>query len=74
MQITSLKTDADFLNAVVPEGYLLVFMSKDSDGNLVRRYKNSAGEFGSLGGSTVSGGGGAAFQTARTSGKEVEEK
>ena len=56
MQITSLKTDADLLNAAVPEGYLLVFMSKDSEGNLVKRYKNSSGEFGTLGCSAASDG------------------
>ena len=50
MDLLNLKTDNDFINSVVPEGYLLVFYSLDNNGNVVKRYKDSNGNFGNIAG------------------------
>lgn len=50
MDLLTLKTDNDFINAVVPEGYLLVFYSLDNNGNIVKRYKDSNNNFGNIAG------------------------
>jgi hypothetical protein len=51
MNLLDLKTDNDFNGAIVPEGYLLIFYSLDNNGNIVKRYKDSKGNFGDIGGS-----------------------
>ena len=48
MKLSTLKTDSDFENAVVPEGALLIFFALDSSGKVVKRYKDSNGNFGSM--------------------------
>ena len=50
MDLLNLKTDNDFINSVVPEGYLLVFYSLDNNGNVVKRYKDSNNNFGNIAG------------------------
>ena len=53
MLLNNLYKDSDFLNSQVPEGYLLVFYSLDESGNIIRRYKNSNGEFGNIGNADI---------------------
>lgn len=48
MKLSKLYTDADFENAVVQEGELLIFYSLDSSGKVVKRYKDSNGNYGSM--------------------------
>ena len=50
MNLLTLNTDNDFINSVVPEGYLLVFYSLDNNGNIIKRYKDSKGNFGNIAG------------------------
>ena len=47
MDLMQIKTDSDFQNAVVPEWRLLTFYTL-SDGKVVKRFKDSNGNFGSL--------------------------
>ena len=56
MDLEKIYTDSEFSSAVVPAGKLLTFTGYDtgvSGGNIVTRYKDSSGNFG-----TLSGGGG----------------
>ena len=48
MNLSTLHIDADFANAVVPAGQLLIFFSVDSNGKVVKRYKDSNGNFGDM--------------------------
>ena len=48
MDVVKLYKDSDFANAVVPEGTLLVFFSVNDSGKVVRRYKDSNGNFGDM--------------------------
>ena len=48
MNLLKLYTDNDFQNAAVPEGTLLIFFALDSNGKVVKRYKDSNGNFGSM--------------------------
>ena len=48
MNMSELKTDMDFAAVQVPEGSLLVFWSLDANGNVVKRYKDSSGNFGDM--------------------------
>ena len=48
MNLLKLYTDNDFSNAVVPEGTLLIFFALDSSGKVVKRYKDSNGNFGRM--------------------------
>lgn len=47
MDLVQIKTDSDFQNAVVPEGRLLTFYTL-SDGKVVKRFKDSNGNYGSM--------------------------
>lgn len=56
MKLETIYEDIQFNNSVVPEGYLLVFTgysSGVSDGVVVKRYKDSKGNFGTLAGASV---------------------
>jgi hypothetical protein len=57
MEIVTLRSDADFINSIVPDGYLLVFAALDDKGNVIKRYKDSSGNFGDIGGSADLGDG-----------------
>ena len=48
MQLAQIKKDSDFKNAVVPAGSLLIFLALDSSGKVVKRYKDSNGNFGNM--------------------------
>lgn len=52
MQLHITHKDEDFMDAVVPEGYILVFYSQDENLNTIKRYKDSDGNFGTIGGSS----------------------
>lgn len=58
MQLDVFRTDADFNDAIVPAGYVLVFLSKDDSGNIIKRYKDSNNKFGTIGGAVQGGGAG----------------
>lgn len=47
MNLLKLYTDSDFSSAVVPDGQLLTFFSL-RDGKIVKRYKDSNGNFGDM--------------------------
>lgn len=47
-EILKLNTDEAFSNAVVPAGQLLIFYVLDTEGNIVKRYKDSNGNFGDM--------------------------
>ena len=47
MNLSTLHIDADFANAVVPAGQLLIFYAT-SNGKVVKRYKDSNGNFGDM--------------------------
>lgn len=47
MNLIILHTDTDFVNAAVPSGQLLVFYAL-SNGKIVKRYKDSNGNFGDM--------------------------
>lgn len=47
MNLSTLHIDADFANAVVPAGQLLIFYAL-SNGKVVKRYKDSNGNFGDM--------------------------
>lgn len=51
MLLSTIYNDLDFTESKIPEGYLLIFYSLDDNGNVVKRYKDSNGNFGNLGGS-----------------------
>lgn len=56
MKLETIYEDIKFSNSVVPEGYLLVFTgysSGVSDGVVVKRYKDSQGNFGTLAGASA---------------------
>ena len=56
MKLETIYEDIQFNNSVVPEGYLLVFTgysSGVSGGVVVKRYKDSKGNFGTLAGASV---------------------
>ena len=56
MKLETIHADSEFSSAVVPAGKILIFTGYDtgaSGGNVVTRYKDSSGAFG-----TLSGGGG----------------
>lgn len=48
MNLLKINTDNDFADAVVPAGHLLIFFALDSSGKVVKRYKDSNGNFGSM--------------------------
>lgn len=48
MKLLKLYSDSDFENAVVPPGELLIFFSLDSSGKVVKRFKDSNGNFGEM--------------------------
>lgn len=53
MKLDTIYEDSQFNNSTVPEGYLLIFMGYNSgvsDGTVVKRYKDSSGNFGTLAG------------------------
>jgi hypothetical protein len=47
MNLLKIYTDSDFSNTVVPDGQLLTFFSL-RDGKIVKRYKDSNGNFGDM--------------------------
>lgn len=47
MNLLKINTDNDFADAVVPAGHLLIFYAL-SNGKVVKRYKDSNGNFGSM--------------------------
>lgn len=47
MNLLTLHTDSDFANAIVPEGELLIFYAL-VNGKVVKRYKDSNGNFGDI--------------------------
>jgi hypothetical protein len=55
MDMTKIYTDADFADAIVPEGQVLIFNALDSAGKAVTRYKDESGNFGTMSGSAVIG-------------------
>lgn len=51
MRLDTIYEDSAFADSVVPEGYLLIFMGYSTGavgGDVVKRYKNHNGEFGTL--------------------------
>ena len=48
MSIQKLKTNNDFLQSIIPENTLLTFFSKNSQGQVSLKYKDSDGNFGSI--------------------------
>jgi hypothetical protein len=48
MNLLILHTDSDFAYTAVPAGELLIFYSLDSSGKVVKRFKDSNGNFGSM--------------------------
>jgi hypothetical protein len=57
--------DSDYANSTVPTGALLIFLGYDTGaagGNVVQRYKDSSGNFGTLAGA----GGGSVIEFAQT--------
>ena len=48
MELTAVHKDSDFKNAVVPAGSLLIFLALDSSGKVVKRFKDSNGNFGNM--------------------------
>lgn len=56
MKLDTIYEDSQFSNSTVPEGYLLIFMGYNSgvsDGTVVKRYKDSNGNFGTLTGTST---------------------
>jgi hypothetical protein len=56
MKLEGVHEDIEYANSIVPAGYLLVFIGYDTGevgGNIVKRYKDHAGLFGTLAGSTL---------------------
>ena len=51
MLLSAIYNDSNFIDSKIPEGYILIFYSLDENGNIVKRYKDSNGNFGNLGGS-----------------------
>jgi hypothetical protein len=47
MNLLTLHTDADFADAIVPAGMLLIFYAL-TEGKVTRRYKDENGNYGSL--------------------------
>ena len=54
MDVKKIYDDSDFANAVVPEGAILIFNAL-VNGQVVTRYKDSSGSFGTLSGSASGG-------------------
>lgn len=48
MNLSQLKSGSDFSAAVVPPGMVLIFYTTDEKGNLVKQYKDSNGNYGSM--------------------------
>ena len=71
MDVVKIYEDTDFNSAVVPQGTILIFNSF-VNGQLVARYKDSNGNFGTLSGSS-SGGSSVkpAYTTSEVSGNTV---
>lgn len=56
MRLEGVHEDKEYANSIVPAGYLLVFIGYDTGeigGNIVKRYKDHAGLFGTLAGSAL---------------------
>lgn len=53
MIVQRLYKDIDLSDSKVQQGYLLVFYSVDSKGNIIKRYKDSEGNFGTLAGAST---------------------
>ena len=52
MDVKKIYEDADFFSSVVPEGAILTFNAL-VNGQVVTRYKDSSGSFGTLSGSEI---------------------
>lgn len=48
MNLEKLKTDGEFSAAVVPPGMVLIFYTTGKNGKMVKQYKDSNGNFGSM--------------------------
>lgn len=54
MDFEKIYNDNQFQSSVIPQGFALVFLGKDQNGNVVQKFKNSKGQFGVIAGSGVS--------------------
>ena len=48
MQVEPIQSDSSYNNSAIPEGKVLVFYAIDNQGQVVKRYKDSSGNFGNL--------------------------
>ena len=54
MDFEKIYNDNQFQSSVVPQGFALIFLGKDQNGNIVQKFKNSKGQFGVIAGSGIS--------------------
>ena len=49
MLLNEVHNDSDFVDSKIPDGSILVFYSLNENGEIVKRYKDSSGNFGEFG-------------------------